>query len=675
MTTTQIKPSMTKSSSPESEKRSSTKSDSRSKMHKRSRSGCFTCRLRRKKCDEGTPVCRACRHLGVECEYKRPSWWQHAEKRKQHKETIKDIIRNTKQSEKPSQKNAHPVSIDTPPSLCHSLPTSDAHSDMFAGTRAASVDSHFSPQFDIGTPRDMFNSTPMMPPPQWTPMQGSPSQFASYYSPFEVEIKTESHMLVNDMPTQKDSVISTFTAFQQPPMSGSLPSLPSAGVDSWMNQELLDNHNDLFKEEPLNFDFFDYPHAPFSPTHQATIGVEDCDKHLLDHFLENISRLVFPILDANQHSTALNDIILPALESNKCYLHCCLSTAAVHMKATGQIPSPDIDIDTDIMRHRYATISSLCEAFERDSEHSQTLEATLGLILFQTSVGSPDDGLPDIPWHQHLQAAHSLIEKLGLMQADADLTATPDSQHVSFNTSLTSWIDILGATMLCRVPAFSDSYRRKIEGGIASGMAELMGCDDRVMYMISEIACLESLKQEGQLENDAMLCDHIRSLGMALSATEAGAGEVGSVYSTTGAIRPKQLSVNITAAFRLAARIYLCSLVPDFARDQPSVVGLVDQLNDVWQHIPSGTNGFDRSLVWPLLIGGAASIEHSAFRHTYFERLAALENNAAMGSFGRMNELLSVVWDFNDTTYADGERIIVHWRDVMQQKGWECLLI
>lgn len=35
---------------------------------KRTRTGCWTCRTRRKKCDEGRPFCQACQVLGLVCE-------------------------------------------------------------------------------------------------------------------------------------------------------------------------------------------------------------------------------------------------------------------------------------------------------------------------------------------------------------------------------------------------------------------------------------------------------------------------------------------------------------------------------------------------------------------------------------------------------------------------------
>src|SRR5262249_40351738 len=151
--------------------------------------------------------------------------------------------------------------------------------------------------------------------------------------------------------------------------------------------------------------------------------------------------LIFPILEVNQHGSARSDVILPALEANKCYLHCCLSISALHLKTTKGLQGEQID--NDIMRHKFATINELCEALNRDSDHAQILEATLGMIFFQCSVGRPDDCLPDIPWHSHFQAATSLINKLELPVQLINNTHS----HPPFNMTVAAWIDILGATM------------------------------------------------------------------------------------------------------------------------------------------------------------------------------------------------------------------------------------
>lgn len=62
--------------------------------------GCFTCRVRRKKCDESRPSCGACSSLCLKCDYHKPSWWVSAEHRRVQKDRIKDRIRHTKVMEK-----------------------------------------------------------------------------------------------------------------------------------------------------------------------------------------------------------------------------------------------------------------------------------------------------------------------------------------------------------------------------------------------------------------------------------------------------------------------------------------------------------------------------------------------------------------------------------------------
>ncbi|KAK4992641.1 DNA-binding transcriptional regulator ume6 [Elasticomyces elasticus] len=626
-------------------------------MHRRSRTGCFTCRLRRKKCDEGKSSCRACKNLGLVCDYKRPMWWSTGEKRRQQKEMIKNVIKHTQLTKKHSQ--AVPLSANTPPSLCHSIPTSDGFNDHAVHTRAPSVESQLSSScgFQHTAPEGYF----AMGPPQHIV---SHPQYPMF-SPYEVDIKTERQIFVNDVPTRRDSTISTFSTYQPPPISSGILDYP---IDSWVQQDYFESHT--FAEEPVDFNFFEYPHGPLTPSHEAVIDVEECDQHLLNHFLDNVLRLIFPILDVNQHGSARSDVILPGLEANRCYLHCCLSISAVHLKATQGLEGEQID--NDIMRHRYATISELCEALGRDTDHARILEATLGMIFFQCSVGTPDDRLRDIPWHQHFSAATSLVNKLELPASLSTIgAATPT--HPPFNMTLASWIDILGATMLGRSPVFADTYREQNMAGATLGLAELMGCEDRIMFLISEIACLEARIADGMDVN--ILCKYIEILGTEMGKTEPLSGQITSAISATGAIRPKQLCANMTDIFRLAARIYLCTLVPGYQNSNVSIVNLVAAFADAMNFIPAGPEGFDRSLVWPILMAGSVSLPHSQFRSMFTERCTRLGEAAHFGSFGRVRELLKDLWSMNDNTYACGERQSVHWRDVIQQKGWDVLLI
>ncbi|KAL9111490.1 MAG: hypothetical protein Q9227_004168 [Pyrenula ochraceoflavens] len=643
--------------------------------------GCFTCRLRRKKCDEGKPKCKACRHLGLSCEYKRPMWWSNAEMRKQQKEIIKNSIKRTKVTDKTSTLPGQ--NINSPPGLSHSVPTSDTYSDIMGrGTRAASEESQYSLEYDFNQFPDSYDPYAQQ---LHTPGFGHTQMYHHY--PYEVDVKTERQMYVNDYPTRRDSTISTFSTFHPPP-HGALPAFPT---EEWIQEDFYERHDSWSGEENFDSNYFDFSHGIPDSKAQTPLAIDENDQSLLDHFIENVLRLIFPILEVNQHGSVKTDVILPALQTNKCYLHCCLSISAIHKKSTQQLQSDQLD--NDIVKHRYEAVSELCKALSLDRDHLQILEAALGMIFFQCSVGRPDDALPDIPWHQHFQAAISLVNRLDLPRVMEEMPHT--GTHPPFNMTLTAWIDILGSTMLGRTPQFASTYRTKHLTGSSSGLCELMGCDDRVMYLLSEIACLDSLKKDGRVD-DLQVCTHITALAQQLDATENPGESPSQPFSANGAIRPKQLARNMTALFRIAARIYLCSLVPDFNRYQQSMVNLISRFADLLQYVPGGPDGFDRSLVWPLLICGSYSIPTSSFRRVLKDRIYDLGEQAEFGSFGKMVHVLHEVWRRSDeinmnssatctptptsATTPGGETTgmkcqNVHWRDVMQQNGMDVLLI
>jgi len=509
----------------------------------------------------------------------------------------------------------------------------------------------------------------------FTPMHNMlpPSHYPAF-SPYEIDIKTERQIFVNDVPTRRDSTLSTFSTYQPPPNANGTSEFPA---NTWIEQNHFESCKELFSEEPVEFDFFDFSHSQLTPTHESHIEVDEVDKPLLDHFFDKVERLIFPVLAANQHGSVRSGVILPALESSRSYRHCCLEVAAVHKKSTQR--TPDAQLENDIMRHRYATISELCEEFQQANElcderiYTSVLEATLAVIFFQGCVGRPEHAQPEIPWHSHMSTVTSVTQNLDLPQKLLTPPFGVPSQP-PFNMTLTAWIDILGATMMGNSPVYADTYCQLNMASRGAGLAELMGCEDHVMFLISEIACLEARKLEGMEE--VLLCKYIEILGTAISISEQNAGKVESAISASGAIRPKQLTTNMTAVFRLAARIYLCSMVPGFSITSPSTMNLVQSFSEAMEFIPGGIEGFDKSLTWPLLIAGAVSTPQSPFRSMLAERCKRLGDTAEIGSFGRVQHIVRDVWTQNDMMIAVQEDFQgVHWRDVMQQKGWDCLLI
>ncbi|WRT64835.1 uncharacterized protein IL334_001771 [Kwoniella shivajii] len=62
---------------------------------KRGKTGCITCRLRKKRCDEAKPICATCSRLGIECMgygAKRPKWLKEKDNAKKAKQNIKQTV-------------------------------------------------------------------------------------------------------------------------------------------------------------------------------------------------------------------------------------------------------------------------------------------------------------------------------------------------------------------------------------------------------------------------------------------------------------------------------------------------------------------------------------------------------------------------------------------------------
>lgn len=563
-----------------------------------------------------------------------------------------------------------PMGGDTPPGLSYSLPTSATYS-VTPGTRAPSVDDQYSPGLGYDFAQPPEGADMHMPPQIFSPPYEPNAYFPAYpQMPYEVDIKTESQMFVNDVPTRKDSTTSTYSTWHPPPAM-----TPLVG-DEWVHEGIFENPDMFVGEEGPEVDFF-AQQAPMA-AQSVAINVDERDQPLLNHFLENVLGLLFPVLEVNRPSLARTEIALPSLASNRCYLHSCLSIAAEHLKSTRSLTGQEAE--DEVMRIRGATVNVLNAELQKESlgqpvDYQQLLDATLAMTLYKCIVGRPDETMLDIPWHGHFQLISDLVRRLQLEFAVEEIPGQQPQTPICMTQA--SWIDILGATMKARNPLFAASYREKFQGHQSSGLSELMGCDDKVMYLISEIACLDAIKAEGRTD-DYQICQMIRLLGHYLDSTvPPPPPALRNPVTVTGAIDPVQLTENITAIYCLAARIYLLGLVPGEEYEAASYADLEAKTADVLQLIPSGPHGFDRSIVWPLLIAGSVCKPNSRLRNVVLERIGAFGECGEYGSFGRMTCILREVWRQSDEgNDREKTKRNVHWRDVMQQhEGWQDFLL
>jgi hypothetical protein len=82
----------------------------------RSKQGCWTCRLRKKKCTEGRPLCSICTSLSITCYGygPRPDWMDGGERERAVTNDLKEIVKHTsrrKSTTQPSRQRDQPIRI------------------------------------------------------------------------------------------------------------------------------------------------------------------------------------------------------------------------------------------------------------------------------------------------------------------------------------------------------------------------------------------------------------------------------------------------------------------------------------------------------------------------------------------------------------------------------------
>lgn len=84
--------------------------------HERSQSGCWTCRARKKKCDECYPVCTSCEVRGITCHYGlRPEWMDGAVREKRVLSEFQRIIKENLKKRRSYQHSTTPRHHIQPP--------------------------------------------------------------------------------------------------------------------------------------------------------------------------------------------------------------------------------------------------------------------------------------------------------------------------------------------------------------------------------------------------------------------------------------------------------------------------------------------------------------------------------------------------------------------------------
>jgi C6 transcription factor Pro1 len=117
----------------------------------RTKQGCWTCRLRKKKCDERRPHCSTCEALSITCYGfgPKPDWMNNGEKKRAVANSLKEIVKHTSRRKATVQHSKHrdPIIRIAPKSSNHSVESSSS------GPRSKSQNGVTPPLSDHGASR------------------------------------------------------------------------------------------------------------------------------------------------------------------------------------------------------------------------------------------------------------------------------------------------------------------------------------------------------------------------------------------------------------------------------------------------------------------------------------------------------------------------------------------
>ncbi|KAM3077269.1 hypothetical protein ACMFMG_003267 [Clarireedia jacksonii] len=554
----------------------------------RSNRGCWTCRLRRKKCGEEQPGCRRCADVNVKCHYgPRPRWIDDAKVGKEELERIKVIVAASASKKRAAHRASKRPRSASPSSTPSSAPLAK-----------------ISKNENSETVKDALSST--------TPME-----------------------VVDDEETKSTLLL----------------------LPKW---------------------------------------IEDQEASLMMHYLDHVFFIQFRF-----HTPSLSSgrgWLLSLLTRNKPLYHAALSLSAFHRQSllheqeSGQA---DIDYLHELQRHHNLTLKELQHFIhthnKNDSEQGQfdgniqILACMVQLISFELFHGGVGN------WQVHLRAASELVLVLHevsngsipgpetILDSSRFLhysqTKSPestngcvsrDSAALDFFTGAIIWMDVLACVSTGSHPYLSEFHNRLLSAKKrGSSKADhkiqlhyIMGCDNWVMIMISEIAWMSTWRKKHSKDRTTDFQEQLRAtennIRTRLESNNAEMlEELTSLRSNHRGAPPHYLDsysrhtiLVVTHIFACAALIYLKMAISSNLAPEDIDLLLHNTINAM-RMIPDPQ--MFRGLVWPISVAGC--LASSPQDQEYFRNIArgAVRDSKSFGNSGSALEILNKSWQLQRT--------------------------
>ncbi|ESZ90633.1 hypothetical protein SBOR_8983 [Sclerotinia borealis F-4128] len=602
----------------------------------RSNRGCWTCRIRKKKCDEVQPGCLRCANVNVECQYgPKPRWIDDPKVGKEELERIKAVVAASASKKRAAfRARIRPISISSSPRSSKSPSATN-------------------------TPKRVSN----------LPCTG----------------------------TGIDSVVSISSCMELDHDKTIEPQSPSTTKTprrvSHLSCTGIDNVVSISSRMEMDHDKSIEPQSPLFPK-----WIEDQEASLMMHYLDHVFFIQFRF-----HIPSLSSgrgWLLSLLTRTKPLYHAALSLSAFHRQSLlleqegGQA---EIDYLHELQHHHNLTLKELQNFIQTHNRNAseqgvfdgniQILACMCQLISFELFNGGVSN------WQVHLRAASELILVLHevsngsipgpetllnssqcfnypYVNSPESITSTSgvsrDSAALDFFTGAIIWMDALACVSTGSHPWLSEFHNRllsaKKPGSSKSDhkiqLTSIMGCENWVMIMISEIAWLGTWRrkheQDGTMGFEQQLVVTEQNIRNRLESKNAETlNELTALRAIHRGTPPyyytdlynKHTIYVVTHIFACAALIYLQMVVTDHVLPE-DVDMLLHHTINAMRMIPNPQ--MFRGMVWPLSVAGCLASsrqDQEFFRET---SRGAVTDSRSFGNSGSALKILEKSWELQE---------------------------
>ncbi|KAI0789851.1 fungal-specific transcription factor domain-containing protein [Abortiporus biennis] len=680
----------------ESEQRSTRSTPSRTpvdltRTQSAGKGGCWTCRIRRKKCDEERQgdSCKTCIRLRIKClgwGAKRPDWMRDKDRVAEYKAAIKEQL--------------------TREGLIRGQPRA-----MYQKANANANSLLSTQQFQATSAPPSGTNTPTVR----RSLSGGSSDF-NYRNSFDSTQFNQSP-LMSVVPGTNVHDISSMTSFVDPalqdPVFFSSPTIPLINDADHLQYDTYITGNDFMPTPSMPAP------SPMSGTVESSTNPED----YFAYYFQEVRKLQF-VFAGNALSNTLYSILMS--DPRGAVAHAIAGLASLHsarLRIVHGIEAPNRNPERSIPKYFYdQAVIQLMNSKTMNGRYTEgDAIAAVYLITFSTLSGGSTD------WTPMLEVACDWFIQTGIHEEqNPKLTLMNMSAVGRFAAKATVWVDVQSSVTLMQRPRFLSLYRRLFAGGAGYWananehydlrMDKLTGCPDEAMLAIAEIAALAQWKAT-ELHNGTLSTRELIKRGDLIEQTlksrpetqnfsslENGSPEpphFGNPNSPTGStmsdsVMPLAAGLTVPAGAldttspteemrRTVALDYLLtntvskfsSLASSVPLGVSDVVSSVGTLSELFQQLP--VSDFDRAVIFPICLTGSMA-EDPMMRELMRQR-CMYHRDDYVGNMYQARTFIDTVANRRNTLSMSRHRatggtglVTVDWRESLRDR-WSNLLL